>query len=121
MVKAVDLLFRFSIDLDINLLCYIDKCKPILLWKNESDGAIISRLTTVSQDPNIPMSKFCVDRGPLPRDFHQFYYVWYRADECFPWNSADNNVKSKSPQYWTGVFVHATFYAVTGIAVTANL
>ena len=38
MVKAIDLLFRVSNFLDWDILCFMEKCNPIMLWRNEVDG-----------------------------------------------------------------------------------
>ena len=40
MVKAVDLLFRVSNTLDWTIVCFVEKCNPIMLWRNESDGGV---------------------------------------------------------------------------------
>jgi hypothetical protein len=116
MVKAVDLLFRFSSELDISKLCFIDKCRPTILWKNESDGKFVSRATTALKgvDSN---GQFCVDRGTLPSAENAiFYYAWYRADECFAWDSSIRGGKVDVNSY-TGVIVHTAFFGA-GTIVT---
>ena len=38
MVKAVDLFFRVSNTLDWSILCFMEKCNPIMLWRIQVQG-----------------------------------------------------------------------------------
>ena len=78
-----------------------------------SDGNFVSMATTVLKgaDSN---HRYCVDRGPLPSaETTIFYYVWYRADECFAWDST-NRDRTEEVSSWTGVIVHTAFVAGAG-------
>ena len=114
MVKAVDLLFRFSSELDISKLCFIDRCRPTILWRNESDGTFVLRGTTALKGAE-SNDQFCVGRGPLPSAKSTIlYYAWYRADECFAWDSSNRGGKVDFDN-WTGVIVHSAFFGAGNI------